>query len=77
LDFLGEVGGVREGLSMALSMSRKKRQLRLLRGDAGVLGDAQSSVLIVFVGDNGGVRKPVWYEDASSPVSFMSKLASR
>lgn len=37
-------------------MSRKKRQLRLLRGDSGVLGDGQSSVLTVFVGDSGGVR---------------------
>jgi len=57
LDLTGENDGeVRCGGVIALSTSRKKRQLRLLRGEAGVLGDVQSSVLAVFVGDKGGVR---------------------
>jgi hypothetical protein len=56
LDFLGEDGEDRQGLFMALSMSRKQRQLLPLRGDSGVLGDDQSSVPTVLVGDNGGVK---------------------
>jgi hypothetical protein len=40
---------------MSVSINRVKRQLRALRGDPGVLGENQPSVLTVLVGDNGGV----------------------
>ena len=73
LDFVGDDGGVINGLPAPLSMSRMNKQLRVLRGDCGVLGDNQPSVLTVLVGDNGGVMQPDLYEGVSSSVSFMLK----
>jgi hypothetical protein len=52
---VGETEGVTKGESVQKSRSRMKAQLRALRGEAGVLGENQPSLLIVLVGDNGGV----------------------
>lgn len=48
----GECGGVMKDLSLT---SRVKTQLRVLRGEPGVRGESHPSVLMVFVGDKGGV----------------------
>jgi hypothetical protein len=55
LDFVGETGGGNNRGSTFSSKSRVKRQLWVLRGDPGVLGEYQPSVLAVLEGDNGGV----------------------
>lgn len=72
IDFIGECGDVTNDLSGETSNSRKDRQLRALRGDSGVLGDSQPDVLIVLVGDRGGVMKPELNGEASSSDSFIS-----
>jgi hypothetical protein len=53
---VGESGGVRDSPS-ALTC-RNKRQLRVLRGDPGVLGELHPCVLVLLVGDSGGVAGP-------------------
>jgi hypothetical protein len=70
-NFVGEAGGLGKRDSASVPISRVKRQLRVLRGDPGVLGENQPSVLTVLVGDNGGVIYPERYGEASSPVSLM------
>jgi hypothetical protein len=54
-DFVGDDGGVKHGDHPPLSRPRMKAQLRVLRGELGLLGESQPSVLMVLVGDNGGV----------------------
>jgi hypothetical protein len=54
-------------------MFRKNTQLRLLRGDPGVLGDDQPSVLIVFVGDKGGVVYPDSEGVEPSSVTYIAR----
>lgn len=71
LCFVGDDRGVKKGLSISWSISRKNRQLRLLRGDPGVLGDDQPSVLIVLVGDRGGVVRPDSDGVDSSSVTYI------
>lgn len=74
LTFVGDGGGVKKGSSSLSSMFRTSRQLRLLRGDPGVLGDDQPSVLIVFVGDKGGVVYPDSDVVESSSVTYIAKI---
>lgn len=57
-DFVGEAGGVKNGRDVSSSKFLVKKQLCDLRGDPGVLGENQPSVLTVFVGDKGGVTYP-------------------
>lgn len=66
--FVGDDGGVGNVTSMALSISRKNEQLRLFRGDAGVFGDSQPSVLMVLVGGQ-------WWRDVASIVQVSLVIA--
>ena len=53
LSLVGEPGGM--GGRHSAPRSRKKRQLLVLRGELGVLGEVQPSVLMLLDGDKGGV----------------------
>jgi hypothetical protein len=65
LSFVGEPEGAAETHSVPIS--RKKRQLLVLRGEPGVLGEAQPSVLMLLDGDKGGVMQPKSNTGVSSP----------
>jgi hypothetical protein len=55
----GDSGGEKQEVSASSSSKwRKTKQLRDLCSDLGVLGDNQPSVLMVLVGDSGGVLYP-------------------
>ena len=47
------------------------------RGDSGVLGDKQLYVLVLLVGDNGGVDSPCTEDDVSISLSSMVSRIGR
>lgn len=62
----GFAGGVNCVISTPwISALRKKKQLRALRGELGVFGEGHLYVLVLLVGDSGGVIRPEPQVEAS------------
>lgn len=72
MGLIGDAEG--EGRRSQASVSGKNRQLRVFRGEIGVRGDVQPYVLIVLVGDSGGVLKP---EKETTDSTSLSVIAMR